>query len=180
MLGEIKTDLRSVQEDDIRRASHELYPSIVKIGLVAALRSLVDRFQHAIRVDLYVDAGVRKTEEGDWGAFPEEFRVGVYRIVEEALDNVVKHARARVANVAVYQPTHGDVSLEITDDGRGFDTTGVSSALGLLSMRDCAEALGGTCQVESAPGQGSRILVVLPVPADSEDREGLTRGHVMA
>ena len=91
-LEEIKAGLRSVQEEDIRRASHDLYPSIVKLGLGLgpALRSLAERFRNAVPIELSVDDKI-------WSSWPEEFRVGVYRIVEEALDNVVKHASARTA-----------------------------------------------------------------------------------
>ena len=157
LLEEIKAGLRSVQEDDIRKASHELYPSIVKLGLGPALRSLVERFSNAVHIELSVGDKI-------WSFWPEEFRVGVYRIVEEALDNVVKHAGARTAQVSVQYSEDGTISLDIYDDGCGFEAGNSSSSLGLLAIEDYAQALGGRFEVDSVPGKGTRVKVIIPAP----------------
>ena len=163
LLGEIGADLRSVQEQDIREVSRELYPSIVKVGLAPSLRSLVDRFRDRVSVELYVGPEIESVEGHNWNLFPEEFRVGVYRIVEEALDNVVKHAQAKTAKVFLFYLVHGRVYLEIIDDGRGFEPSNVDSFFGLMTMREYAESLGGTCRIETAPRQGTKICIALPV-----------------
>ena len=162
LLEEIKAGLRSVQEEDIRRASHELYPPIVKLGLVPALRSLTERFRHAISIELSVDSKFPQTEQGNWSFLPEEFRVGVYRIVGEALDNVVKHAGARTARVRVQYGEDETISLNMADDGRGFEVGNASASFGLLSIGDYATILGGKLQVSSGPGQGTSVEVTLP------------------
>ncbi len=167
LLEEIRVELKSVQEDDIRRTSHELYPYVVNLGLVPALRSLVDRFKEAIPIELSIGAELRSREEGNRRLFPEEFKVGVYRIAEEALDNAVKHAHAEMVKVKLYCRDDGRIYLDITDDGRGFETDRASSAYGLLAMKDYAEALGGSCQIESVPGRGTSIHLTLPVPANA-------------
>ena len=163
-LDEIKAELRSIQEDDIRRSSHELYPSIVKIGLIPALRSLRDRFWKGIPVDLCIDAEVDSAEEYNQKSFPEELKVGVYRIVEEALENVVKHAHAQTTKIKLYYNGDGHLALDVDDDGCGFDINKVSRASGLPAINGYAEGLGGSCQFDSVPGHGTRVHVILPFP----------------
>jgi signal transduction histidine kinase len=86
----------------------------------------------------------------------------LYRIAQEALNNVVKHARASQVNVQL-ETSDGTVRVEIGDDGVGFDTLGeFPGHLGLRSMRERAEKAGGTFTVESAPGQGTHIRVHFP------------------
>ena len=169
LLEEIAAGLRSVQEQDIRKASHDLYPSIVKVGLVPSLRSLCERFRSVLPVELYIDPTIEAAEESNWRIFREELKIGIYRMVEEAMDNVIKHARAQVASAALYIEMGGHICLDLADDGCGFDTGKSSSVLGLLAMNDYAEALGGKCRVESAPGQGTKVHVVLPVRAVAEE-----------
>ena len=162
LLQDIKVDIQSVQENDIRRASHELYPTIVMLGLAPALRSLCDRFRPAVAVELKIDPEIEVLEQYDWKLFHEDFRVGVYRMVEESLENVVKHSRASLARVLVSRLPDQSLSVEIVDDGTGFEFSKVSSVVGLLSIRDYAEALGGRCQIGSTPGLGTRVRVILP------------------
>lgn len=168
LLGEIKTELRSVQVEDIRRASQDLYPYVVNLGLIPALKSLADRFSEAIEVQLNVADELQSVEESDRSIFPEEFKIGVYRIAEEALANVVKHSGAKAAKLELRYDGDGHVSLNVTDDGRGFESAKVASAFGLLAMKDYAEALGGTCRMESMPGHGTGIHLTLPTPAGVE------------
>ena len=95
LLEEIRGDLKSIQEDGIRTVSHQLYPPSVMMGVVPALRSLQERFQHAVPIELRVDAAIQSREKDNRALFPEELRVGIYRIVEEALENIfVKDSRA--------------------------------------------------------------------------------------
>ena len=156
-LEEIKTGLRSVQEEYIRRASHDLYPSIVKLGLGPALRSLAERFRNAVPIELSVDDKI-------WSSWPEEFRVGVYRIVEEALDNVVKHASARTVQVSLQCSEDGTITLDIYDDGRGFEVGNAGLPLGLWAIEDYVQATGGRLEVNSVPGKGTRVWVIITVP----------------
>ncbi|MBI4300765.1 MAG: hypothetical protein HY677_06480 [Chloroflexi bacterium] len=96
----------------------------------------------------------------------------VFRVVQEAVHNIVKHARARNAWVRM-RADNGLVKVSVEDDGQGFDVQGFfelangTQSLGLLGMRERAELLGGTCSVTSAPGRGTRIDVEVPVaPSD--------------
>lgn len=95
-------------------------------------------------------------------AFSEEFRIAVYRIVEEALSNVVKHSRATEATIELHYSKKGGFTLGIGDNGCGLAVSKVSFGLGLIAMRDYAEALGGGFNLESSPGRGTKIQVMLP------------------
>jgi signal transduction histidine kinase len=101
---------------------------------------------------------------------PEVTRRQLYRIAQEGLNNVVKHARARRAKLTLLTRPRECV-LRIADDGQGFDTAtilgpGRGVSFGLLSMRERAEALGGTLRIDSFPGEGTTLTVVLPGPTE--------------
>ena len=165
-MEEIEAEVRTIQEDDIRQASHRLYPSVARLGLAPALRSLRDRFGQVASVELRIQAELESAGENKWRSFPEELGVAVYRIVEEALDNVVKHAQVQRASVELYYLEDGQIALKISDCGRGFSLNGAQGS-GLPVMRGYAEALGGSCRIESSPERGTIIHVVLPVPGDA-------------
>ena len=164
LLQRSRNDLQRVQDDDIRQLSHSLYPSIIKLGLLPALRSLSDRLSVLIPIQLLVGEELPQvdTPNGD-GAFTEEFKLGVYRIIEEALGNVIKHSSASQATATLHFSKKGFLSLSVKDNGRRFDVKKVSLGMGLTAIRDYAEALRGSCNVESAPGQGTKVVVILPV-----------------
>ena len=164
VLGEIEAGLRAVEQVDIRQVSHELYPFVVKLGLVPALRSLRDRFWHSLPIELSIGPELHCVGEYDPKLFPEVFKVGVYRIIEEALANVVRHAHATAAEVEVRCLEGKEISVRVTDDGSGFESSSTLPGFGLLAMKTYAEALGGSCLVESSLGHGTRLDVCLPMP----------------
>ena len=142
---------------EMRALIFELLPEAIETeGLVTALdrQMRAVRARHQLRID--VTLGV----EPD---VPLAFKEALYRIAQEAVHNVVKHAAASRVEVAL--ATAGDVlSLRVTDDGRGFDTSGsFTGHLGLHSMRERAELLGGSCGLRSRPGEGTSIEVRLPL-----------------
>ena len=92
---------------------------------------------------------------------PEEHNTCIFRIVQEALHNCVQHAAARIVKVTVRQEG-SCILLHIQDDGKGFDTR-QERGIGLLGMQERVSYLGGTFQVESAPGCGAEVSVALPV-----------------
>jgi PAS domain S-box-containing protein len=129
--------------------------SLATEGLVAALEHQVAALRS--RYELQVDASL--------GAEPEaayEVKEALYRIVQEALHNTVKHARARQVRVSL-EEIEDRLALSVEDDGAGFDTgEEFRGHLGLRSMRERAESLGGRLTVESAPGMGTRLRVWMP------------------
>ena len=111
---------------------------------------------------------VREVDPGDLMA--NEIRTTIYRIFQESLNNVWKYARVQKVQVALVLRSDR-VSLEVRDEGVGFEVPGHlggyvgKGRLGLVSMRERAEEVGGTCEIESEPGQGSRFVIRLPLDA---------------
>ncbi|MDP8950794.1 MAG: PAS domain S-box protein [Actinomycetota bacterium] len=141
---------------EMRALIFELRPeSLETEGLIAALKQQAAAL--GARHEIPVEATLG--EEPD---LPLETKEALYRIAQEALHNTVKHARASRADLKLECDTR-DVTLEISDDGAGFDPSeDFSGHLGLKSMRERAARLGGTLQVESAPGEGTRIRARIP------------------
>ena len=162
LLQRVRDELQQLQDNDIRRASHDLYPAVIRLGLLPALRSLRDRVDGMVPTQLVVGKELSEMDGNNGKAFAEEFKIGVYRVVEEGLSNVVKHARATEASVQLHYSKNGGFSLVIGDNGCGLNVSKVSFGLGLIAMRDYAEALGGGFELESSPGQGTKIHVMLP------------------
>jgi two-component system NarL family sensor kinase len=113
---------------------------------------------------------VKLAVKGKVRTLPDRIEAGLYRIAQEALANSVRHARAR--NVTVELVILRDqVKLAISDDGQGFDATkmraGGRSGYGLVGMNERAKLLGGSLQVQSSPGEGTRIEVAVPLPAEA-------------
>jgi two-component system NarL family sensor kinase len=138
--------------DDVRRLVHDLRPpALDDLGLEAALR------QQAERVRSEVSVTVRA--EGLEG-LPAAVEVAAYRIAAEALTNVVKHAGATTATVSMVAAGH-TLDVEVTDDGRGIGED-VVAGVGLLSMRERAEELGGHCEVRCPEAGGTTVHAWLP------------------
>ncbi|MGD1930371.1 MAG: sensor histidine kinase [Leptolyngbyaceae cyanobacterium] len=96
-------------------------------------------------------------------ALPEDVCLALFRIVQEALTNTVKHSQAQLVQVRLLTKSHR-LHLQVLDNGKGFDPSKNTTGFGLRGMRERATALEGTCQIWSAPGAGCRISVILPLP----------------
>ena len=108
----------------------------------------------------------------DNARLPPDVEIVLYRIMQEALSNVARHAGASKATVTLTREG-GMVTMEVTDDGHGFDVTaalrasGERAGLGLHSMRERAAVVGGTVAFESEPGRGTRVVVEIPLVAET-------------
>ncbi|UCC86786.1 MAG: sensor histidine kinase [Anaerolineales bacterium] len=144
--------LQSLKE--MRLLVHELRPPILeKVGLVGALQQRLDAVEGRSGVE------TRLRVEGTLD-LPVRVEEGLYRIAQEALNNALKHAAASL--VTVWLRAEGaQVELEVADNGIGFDPEAVSDrgGVGMLSMRERAERLGGSLSVLSAPGGGTRVII---------------------
>jgi two-component system sensor histidine kinase UhpB len=152
--GELE-DLSAV----LRTAAHQLHPSVVeKAGLVRALTELASEFRRTAALEVRLSLPATNL------AVPAPAGVALYRIALEALRNVVRHAGVREAELGLEaEPATGAVTLRVADAGRGFDA-GLSrpeAGLGLVAMRQRAEALGGRLTVRAAPGGGTVVTAVV-------------------
>jgi len=142
---------------DVRRLAVELRPSALDdFGLVAALERLAASFaeQSGLSVDFQAAlAGDR---------LPEEAETALYRIVQESLTNVVKHAQAQRVSILLTR-TNGTVKAVVEDDGKGFDPEKTASGFGLVGMRERLALLGGRLEVESTGGAGTTVAAQVPV-----------------
>jgi signal transduction histidine kinase len=167
---------------DVRRLIYGLRPpTLDDLGLVAAIR------QQAESQGMVVTPVDTKTVERhenqpvfwleateDLPSLPAAVEVAAYRITQEAITNVARHARARTCRVRLsVDEAAGALLLEITDDGIGM-STGRRGGVGLSSMRERAVELGGACEVEPIPSAGTRVLARLPLPTSEEPPQGVT------
>ena len=145
---------------DIHQLSLELHPSMIAdLGLLAALRAECAAFSHKHGIA----AELVPSEVPD--SLPGEIAVNLYRIAQESLWNVAKHAQARKVWLTVSRG-NGELFLAVEDDGKGFDPGQVKGkgSLGLVSMEERARLVNGRFSIQSQPGKGPRVEVRLPVP----------------
>jgi len=142
---------------DVRRLAVELRPKALDdFGLVPAIERLVETFRE--QTGIAVDVEQRLGDE----RLPNEIETTLYRITQEALTNVVKHAQARHVSI-VLNRRDGRVAAVIEDDGRGFTESGSEGRLGLVGMRERIALVGGRLEVESSPGSGTTLSIEVPL-----------------
>jgi signal transduction histidine kinase len=144
----------------VRSIALELRPTMLETaGLEAAIRWLAREHR--------VHAAVEVRISGEIGDVPSEVANGCFRAAQEALTNIVRHARAHHVSLELTQ-RNGFLELIVRDDGRGFEVPGTieraarRGSLGLLGMRERVQILGGKLQIDSSPGHGTRIHVTVP------------------
>jgi two-component system, NarL family, sensor histidine kinase DegS len=166
--AEVETEIARVraalQESlkDVRRFIFNLRPaSLTDAGLIPTLRYYTQDYteQFGLEVELNVPDNLVLSANQE---------LVVFRIIQEALQNIHKHAEATKVEVNVQQRLGGPLVVTISDDGRGFDPKlvrqGRTGSSGLVSMRERASTVGGTLKVESRPGGGTTVTLVLPMP----------------
>lgn len=142
----------------IRNMARLLRPAMLDdLGLAAALEGQAREISRYTGVHITVDA-LRLSAE-----LPDEHKICLFRIVQESLNNVCRHANADSVKITVETASEW-VTATIEDDGRGFRLGRQTKGLGLIGMQERVAALGGTFQVHSEPGKGTRIEVRLPFP----------------
>ena len=159
-LAGVRRHLNTI-EDQIRHLAHEMRPMVLDdFGLAASFRFLAEGIlsRNGLRVEVedHLEVRLRKTVE-----------TTLYRIVQEALTNVARHAHAARARVRIASDTR-HVHCSIWDDGAGFtpdspELAKPASGLGLIGMRERLDALGGALRITSAPGRGTEIHVAIPL-----------------
>jgi len=152
----------------LRRLITELRPaSLDAIGLEAALEALAEQHQQAAKLEVDCDFDLPRDE----GARPTPIlETAVYRLAQEALNNVSKHSRAQRADLMV-RVSGGAIQIEVRDDGVGFEPSLVREGFGLVGMRERAALLGGTLEVDSTRGSGTRMRAEIPLLTRAEEPE---------
>ena len=160
------TEIAERVDSGVRSLRHlitELRPAeLDELGTEAALEQLVQRTHdvHGLQIDVDLDmayeAGRSPTRHAP------ELEAAVYRLAQEALTNIVKHANAHRATIELIE-TDALVELTVTDDGDGFDSDQATNGFGLLGMRERVAAFGGEVTMESSPGNGTTVTARIPV-----------------
>jgi signal transduction histidine kinase len=143
--------------EELRALISELRPATLDhLGLVAALEDLAGRVEHGAGIDLDADLEI------ETGRLDDELETVVYRLVQEALNNIAKHSGAGRAHLQV-RSRENSLAVLVSDDGKGFDPTADTSGFGLAGMRERIALAGGELQIESKPGAGTRVLASVPL-----------------
>jgi signal transduction histidine kinase len=148
----------------VHRLSHELHPATLEqLGLVAALRAFCRELAAAREINIEFEPNEVPR------SMPDDIALCVYRVVQEGLQNVVKHSGANSAKVELTASEHG-IHLVVSDPGCGFDAAKetVRSSLGLVSMRERVRLLHGHISIQSRRGEGTRIRVQVPLDRSIE------------
>lgn len=158
-------DMLKTISDDTRRISRNLHPSMVEdIGLVPALESIIKEYN-------FLQSGIvfHPAISIDENKIPGSVKLNIYRILQESLNNVIKHSGATTVDIKCHLK-NGQLELSISDDGCGFDPDKIlynedfeMTGLGMESMKERTEFCGGTLTIDSDMGSGARICVKIPV-----------------
>ena len=159
--------------EDVHRLILDLRPSVLDdLGLLSAIRWYAERHLESRGLSV-------RCEFGEMRRLPPELETALFRICQETMSNVARHAQATAVLIQVGVEAD-EVVVEIEDDGKGFDQDAAARRegrrpWGLMGIRERAEILGGVARVESSPGQGTRVEVRIPVPADPAPKDATAR-----
>ena len=146
--------------DSVRGMIYDLRPpELTELGLAEAMRNYASEWEARCGIKVSSELDLKDT-----GLSPMA-ELAVYRVMQEGLQNVHKHAHASSVGIA-WSRANDSWVLHVTDDGMGFDLVKAArhkKSVGLLSMRERAELIGGTLQIQSTPGKGTAVTLLLPV-----------------
>src|SRR6266513_1648712 len=153
--------------ENIRTLAQELRPGVLDdLGLHAAFRWLAEDARQRLHLD--VELHIKAAEDTSRRCKqPTLYETALFRIAQESLTNVARHAHAKHACILLTQE-QDSICLQVRDDGCGFDPSQHHSGLGIFGMRELASLIGGTVEVQSQPGQGTTVLASLPLPIENE------------
>jgi signal transduction histidine kinase len=155
--------------DEVHRIIVDLRPSVLDdLGLWSAIAWYSDRVLRKAGIAVRCESGCVEHER-----LPTETRVAVFRAVQEALTNIAKHAEADAVLIQC-DVRDGMLTIEIEDDGKGFDAAALAApgegghGWGLLGIRERMEIIGGAARIDSSPGQGTHLVLSVPMPSAKE------------
>jgi two-component system sensor histidine kinase UhpB len=134
--------------------------AIEMVGLQGAAEEMVRTYD-----ELHPACAFRFATDGDLSGLPADLSINAFRLVQEALSNVVKHANASGVDVLLSRKDDRQILyIGIRDNGKGFDTSEPATGIGLISMRERVDGYGGTLRIRSGSAEGTRISITLPIP----------------
>ena len=178
--GKVKPILKKAQElsvsilDELHKVIYELYPFLLDdLGLVAAIESLIDNSLKAagVKVRLKIEGKVRRLDR--------QTEITLFRVIQEALSNIVWHAHAKKVNVN-FCFQNNSVKVRITDDGIGFDVEKATDAsnrphgFGVLGMEERIQLINGSLSIRSHPGSGTEINIEVPLDSSEDNAQNDT------
>ncbi|HTM93220.1 MAG TPA: PAS domain-containing sensor histidine kinase, partial [Flavisolibacter sp.] len=158
--------------NDVRSISRSLVPFTLKdLGLIESIDELVDTFMRTRMLNIeFEHAGFAE------GVLPENQKLSLFRIVQEQLNNIIKHAGAKNVSIQLFSKAN-ELVLQISDDGKGFDPDCLHKGIGILNIKSRAELFNGKAEFFSQPGNGCLLTVSFPLYLpNSEDDRILTIG----
>lgn len=158
LLEDLKTDIE-VTEEAVRRIARGLRPPRLDDGLLPAVRAHVETFLSDAEIDVEIEA------DAETYPLSGDARLAAYRIIQECLSNVVRHAGASRVRIRL-AASDGAMTASVEDDGKGFDVSEAAESgggLGLLGMNERAYVVGGRVAIESRPGAGTRVRIHIPL-----------------
>lgn len=161
LLREVREQIETVREADVRATSRMLYPDQLEVGMVPAIRSLLGRIPTTVNTRLGVSDEVRRLDDPADPRLTRSERLLAVRVVEEAIGNALRHGRAEVLDVRV-QLVGDALEVRVSDDGRGFGPD-AGPPSGTARLSDRLQLAGGDFRVTSVPGDGTQVVAHLPV-----------------
>lgn len=153
-LRELREDISGMMED-VRGLAWELRPAVLDdLGVVPAIRTYVDNYSQHFGIGVHLESGLKSR----LGVMKE---TAIYRVIQEALTNVAKYADVMEATV-VLKENEEEVVVGVTDHGQGFNPSLIVRSVGLFSMEERANSVGGRIEVHSEPGKGTEIRFYVP------------------
>ncbi len=166
LLNQTMALIDTVRDQDIRQLSHQLHPAIIRLAFIPAVEQLAYRYHNVLELKVRIDSNLRQWDPLVDSRFPEKTRLAAYRILEEALNNVVHHAGATAVSLALTVTSKEDLVIEMEDNGRGWDEAS-DPQLGVLTMMARAEQAGGFLKFESVFPHGTRMMCEIPLSSEA-------------
>lgn len=175
LLADARTRIDALREQEIRQVSHLLHPSITRLGLGPAVRSLARQYQGVMDVIVRLPAELEYVGYEPAETLPQETCLGVYRVLEEALTNAHRHGHARQATLSVELGEGPSVAVTVQDNGEGFNPADAARGLGFSIIEMRVADAGGKWYVTSGRDQGTTVRAVFPI---APPRAGVTAPRV--
>ncbi len=171
LLPQIRDEIDQIRERDVRQAAHLLHPSVIQIGVLPAVQTLISAYKDYFQIAVNADPQFVQMDNPLDNRIQEEARLIIYRVLEEGLSNIHRHARATAVDINLSVPTDDSLNIAIADNGVGFDVSHTTPGLGLVSIADRVGAGGGAWSIQSAVTCGTRLIVSLPLTATGPGRK---------